>query len=300
MKYVKTLGLVAAVTAALLALMGSGSASATVLTGGGGGVLSTGTAIHAENEGTVILTTSFLNIECTGSTVSGKTTNESGTAVEGKVESLTWSGCNCEVKTLAGGTLAIAVSGSGPNGSVSSSGAEVTAQCSTIFGAVHCIYKTSTTSLGTLTGSSTTGSTATMDIEGKNIPRLSTSALCAEKASWDAKYKIDNPDTLNVATEGGEEGASLNLTPDSEKWTAWYSREFVIKNVGFSSFEITAWYYGTQYEVTDPNGCLGKTLNILGSCAIYVTGKPTYSHSTLKVEGSRKGKVVASDTSSLN
>jgi hypothetical protein len=53
--------------------------------------------------------------------------------------------------------------------------------------------------LGTLTGSSTTGATATMDIEGKEIERVATSGLCAEKAAWDAKYKVTSPDFLDVS-----------------------------------------------------------------------------------------------------
>lgn len=125
----------------------------------------------------------------------GKTTNETGTAISVDVQSLTWGGCNCEVKTLASGTLSIASVGNGIGG-LSSSGAEVTAQCSTPFGAIHCIYKTNATSLGTIVTSSTT--TAEIGISGANIPRLATTALCAEKANWDARYKVDNPDPLIV------------------------------------------------------------------------------------------------------
>jgi len=201
MKYVKMLGLAAVAAMALMAFVGAGTASATTLTGVGGTVLKAGTEIHAVNEGVVKLTTSFKNIECEESTVKGTTDNETGTTVTGSIAktNLTWGKCNCEVKTLEGGKLHVAVSGSGPNGSVSSSGAEVTANCSTIFGTVHCIYATGAgTSLGTLKGSTTTGSTATMEIKENNIPRLSTSALCAEKANWDANYVVDVPDTLNV------------------------------------------------------------------------------------------------------
>jgi len=203
MKYVKMLGLAAVAAAALMAFVGAGTASATTLTGVGGAKLPSGTTIHAVGEGTLTLTTAFKNIECKEEeglvpTVQGKTTNETGASVSGNVEILNWGKCNCEVKTLAKGTLSITVSGAGPNGTLSSNGAEVTSQCSTVFGNVHCIYKTSNTSLGTLTGSTTTKSTATMDISSANIPRLSTDPLCAEKANWDANYKVTNPDTLNV------------------------------------------------------------------------------------------------------
>ena len=198
MKYVKMLGLAAVAAMALMAVVAS-SASATELTSPAGTRVKTGTEVKAENEGTVTLTTSFLNIECTKSTVAGKTTNESGATINGTIEAknLTWGGCNCEVKTLAGGELSIESLKNG-NGTLRSNGAEVTSQCNTIFGAVHCIYKTNATDLGTLTGSGNTGSTATMDIESANIPRLATSAICAEKANWDAKYLVTSPDPLLV------------------------------------------------------------------------------------------------------
>jgi hypothetical protein len=189
MKYVKMLGLAAVAAMALMAFVGAGTASATTLTGVGGAVLGTGSTIHANSEGTATLTTSFKNIECKKSTVSGKTTNETGTTVNGNVEALTFEECNCTVAVLKKGSLSI-----GSGGALTSSGAEVTASCSTIFGTVHCIYATSNTSLGTLTG----GTTAVMNISSARIPRLTTNSLCDTEANWDATYKVDNPDTLNV------------------------------------------------------------------------------------------------------
>jgi hypothetical protein len=198
MKYVKMLGLAAVAAAALMAFVGAGTASATTLTGEGGAILKSGTTIHAIFEATekvpkATLTTSFKNIECAKSTVQGKTTNETGTAVTGSVSTLTFEECNCEVKVLKTGTLSITWTEK-TNGTLTSSGAEVTASCSTIFGNVHCIYATSATHLGTLTG----GTTATMDIESAGIPRLTTNSLCDTEANWDAHYKVDIPDTLNV------------------------------------------------------------------------------------------------------
>jgi len=203
MKHRKMLGLAAVAATALMAFVGVGTASATTLLGVGANRLPTGTTIHAVGEGTLTLTTAFKNIDCKEEaglvpTVQIKTTNETGASVSGNVGILNWGKCNCEVKTLAKGTLSISVSGAGPNGTLSSNGAEVTSQCTTIFGDVHCIYKTSNTALGTLTGTNATGATATMDISSANIPRLSTDSLCTEKAQWDASYIVDNPDVLNV------------------------------------------------------------------------------------------------------
>ena len=205
MKYVKMLGLAAVAAAALMAFVGASTASATTLTNGTT-AMKAGDAIHANNSGTVTLTTTFKNITCTESTVAGTISNAGGfkenekkekedIAVSGSVETLTWGGCNCEVKTLAGGSLSISSNGAN-SGAVTSSNAEVTAQCNgTIFGNVHCIYATGAgTSLGTLNG----GTGAKLEVKENNIPRLATSAICAEKAHWDATYVVDTPATLNV------------------------------------------------------------------------------------------------------
>jgi hypothetical protein len=191
----------------LIALGGAERASATVLTSPEGTVLKTGSTIHAVNSGTSTLTTSFKNIECSESTVQAKTTNESGTTVSGSVESLTFGKCNCEVKTLKNGTLSIQWT-SGNNGTLSSSSAEVTTTCSTIFGSVHCIYVTSSTTLGTVTG----GSPAKVDISSANLPRLTTNGLCAEKANWDATYEITSPKPLYVDNSAGGGATETTLT----------------------------------------------------------------------------------------
>jgi hypothetical protein len=218
MKYVKILGLAAVAAAALMAFVGASTASATVLCKTEGiknGTQTTGTTcpsgwafegeIHAVFEPTVALpkaklTTAFKNIECEESTVTGKTTNEGSATetVDGKVEVLTFGKCNCEVVVIKTGTLELHWIENSHNGTLTSNGAEVTAQCESVFGPVHCIYVTENTDLGTLTGSATTGGTATMDIESANIPRLKTDPLCAETAKWDAKYKVTTPDALNV------------------------------------------------------------------------------------------------------
>lgn len=192
MKHLKMLGLAAVAAAALTAFVGAGTASATTLTGLKGAVLGTGSSIHGVSEGIVKWTTEFKNIECR-STLGMTTSNETGASVSGRVETLTLEECNCEAKVLKGGTLSIAWT-SGSNGTVSSSGLEFTATCSTIFGNVHCIYVSNGSDLGTLTG----GTTARLDITSGSIPRLPTSPLCGEIAYWDAIYKIDSPDTLNV------------------------------------------------------------------------------------------------------
>lgn len=109
---------------------------------------------------------------------------------------LTFEECNCEVVVVTKGSLAIHLIAG--NGTPTSTGTKVTVNCNTIFENVHCIYKTNATDLGTLTGSSATGGTATMDITA-DIPREVTNSLCAEEAIWHAKYSVTTPDAVYVA-----------------------------------------------------------------------------------------------------
>jgi hypothetical protein len=172
MKDLKMLGLVAIATVVVMAFIGASTASATTLTGVDGAVLKTGTTIHVVNSGTNTLTTSFKNVECTRSKAVGSTSNETGTGITVQVTERTTEGCNCEVKVLKTGTLSITWT-SGSSGTVKSSGAEITSDCSTIFGSVHCIYATNATDMGTLVGSATSGATGTLSTSA-DIPRLST------------------------------------------------------------------------------------------------------------------------------
>ena len=195
MKYVKMLGL-AALAAALMAFVVAGTASATTLTGAGGTTLGTGTSIAAENEGTVTLHPPIGDIECKKSSVSGKTSNAGGAGVEveGAIEALSFTECNATVTVLAKGSLKIKGTGSN-NGSLTSSGTEVTVE----FAGFHCIFKTSNTGLGTVTGSATTGGNATLDISA-TIPRTGgrSGAFCGSTAQWTGAYKVTSPSTLNM------------------------------------------------------------------------------------------------------
>jgi hypothetical protein len=198
MKYLKMIGL-AALAAALMAMVVAGSASATTLTGAGGTLLGSGTAIASEAEGTTVLHPPFGDIECNKSTVNGKTTTAGGstTTVSGNIEALTFTECNATVTVLTKGTLEIHTQNStaNNNGTLTSSGTEVTVE----FFGTHCIFKTSGTDIGTLTGSGTTGGNATFDIAA-TIPRTGgrSGAFCGSTAQWTGNYKITNPSVLNV------------------------------------------------------------------------------------------------------
>ncbi len=174
-----------------------------------GWVAPVGEAIHAASETEKpTLTTTFKTITCDESTVSGKVENAGGaaTTVKGPVETLTFTkNCNCTVVVIQNGTLEVHAKDDKGNGTLTSTGAEATVQCSSIFGPVHCIYMTENDNLGTITGSTTTGGTATVDIttEVKRKETVKEGSLCDEEAIWHAKYSITTPDTLDVAT--GEE-----------------------------------------------------------------------------------------------
>ncbi len=218
MKYVKMLGLAAIAAAALMAFVGASSASATVLcktkvNAAGfcpkGWVMAQGEEIHAVSETeNPTLTSTFKTVTCEESTVKGEVEvkGDAANTVKGPVLTLTFTkNCNCTVTVIKAGTLEVHAKDDKGNGTLTSNGATVTVQCSSIFGPVHCLYVTENDDMGTLTGSTTTGGTATMDIttEVKREETVKEGALCDEEAVWHAKYKVTTPDTLDVAT--GEE-----------------------------------------------------------------------------------------------
>lgn len=204
MKSLKMLGLAAVAAAALMAFVGSGTASATILckveaTGGScpeGQAYPEKTTVEAHLvTGTVAkLETSFKTIECKKSATKGETGTEEANELTGPEGTLTFEECNCEVKVLKAGTVSTEWIEGTNNGTQRSTGSESTTTCSTIFGSVHCIYVTEKTDLGTLTG----GSPAKVDANA-TIPRLTTNGLCAEKSQWKAEYEVTAPKPLYVS-----------------------------------------------------------------------------------------------------
>ncbi|HEX6781143.1 MAG TPA: hypothetical protein VF125_03835 [Solirubrobacterales bacterium] len=198
MKYLKMLGLAAVAAMALMAFVGAGTASATTLyvkgvaqTGSvtlSSSIASGGSAILKDTNNATVDT-------CKESTVTGSTKSPfSGATVTGDIETgnLTFGGCSHKTTVLKPGTLHVAYT-SGDNGTVSSSGAEVTVE-STIFGA-SCIAKTGTgTTIGTLNGKTGATEHATMTINGV-IPM----GLCGD-ANWTGSYTVTSPTGLSVGS----------------------------------------------------------------------------------------------------
>ncbi|HEX5527551.1 MAG TPA: hypothetical protein VFX44_10205 [Solirubrobacterales bacterium] len=192
MKYVKMLGLAAIAAAALMAFVGAGSASATTLTCEGS-ACSVGANFHSESNGKAVLDAPFGNVEC-NSTVQGEVTSATEASV--KITELKWTNCGSDnVVTLASGTLKITNIAGTKNGTVTSTGAEVTVE----HVGTHCIFKTNGTSLGTLTGTTTTGATGSFDISA-TIPRSGgrSGVFCGSSAPWTGSYSIDAPMTGDV------------------------------------------------------------------------------------------------------
>jgi hypothetical protein len=190
MKYVKILGLLAVAAAALMAFAASASAT-TVTTETAGGAIDSTPIIHAVNEGGhVSLANTTANIECS-STVEGEVESHgSGVTAGGKISILEFTGCTngWTVKVEANGSLEVHYT-SGSNGTLTSSGATVTAILHTLFGDITCRYSTNNTHIGTLTG----GSPGTLHITG-SIPFHSGGGLCGTgNSQWSGNYVTTLP-----------------------------------------------------------------------------------------------------------
>jgi hypothetical protein len=188
MKYLKMFGLAAIAAMGLMAFVGASTASADLYTDKAktikyktgttiSATLATGKSASLKSGETTIAT-------CTGGTVHGKTTNETGT-VSGTIESLTWSGCSQTTHTVAKGTLSISTAGV-----VTGKGNSVTLG---VFG-TSCTYGTGE---GTTLGTLVSGETPVLKINA-NIPRTSGGFLCPATGTWEAEYIVTTPHALYV------------------------------------------------------------------------------------------------------
>jgi hypothetical protein len=212
MKYVKRLTLTTAAVGAFAMLFGAGTASATALceaTPASGTDCPTsvaqGTVFHFTEDKTSFLmktsggTTTFT---CTESTIRGTTENIGSTTETVKIgldETLDeahltghrtgfgFDNCNTTVTTLRAGTLEIHKIAGTDNGTITSTGTEITFK----FLGVSCILKTNNTDIGTFTGS--VSAPTTFDING-SIP-IVTGGLCPATGIWTGNYIQTAPTT---------------------------------------------------------------------------------------------------------
>jgi hypothetical protein len=166
----------------------------------------TGTAtvpsVHLANEGGHIsIANSNTNIECSSTLEATLEPDSSGKAT-GPVSALSFSGCTngWTVSVEAAGELEIQ-STAGYDGTITSTGATLTAVLHTFFGDITCRYQTSNTDLGIITG----GNPATLHIEGK-LPFHSGGSVCGSgSAQMDGQYAstssfyVDGPSGPPVA-----------------------------------------------------------------------------------------------------
>jgi len=193
MKYLKIFGLAAVAAAALTALLGAGSASATVLCTG------TPSGTHCANKevegqqldlsavSSVLMKTGSTTLTtCSASTIKAKITDAGSTTttVKAAVEEWTYGGCTTTVDTLAKGTLEFHHLAGTDQATITSSGTEVTKQ----FLGVSCIFKTVNTSIGTITG----GNPTTFDVNG-TIPQSGGGFLCPANGTWSGTYRVTTP-----------------------------------------------------------------------------------------------------------
>lgn len=200
MKYVKMLGMLAIAAAALMAFVGTASASTITSPTGTAATNLTATA------GATSLDGAFVTVTCQKSHVAGSVTSQGESqTVKGSISELSFTECNFPVKVEANGTLelhairpgvsphttCLAEDGDKCDGTLTSSEAKVTIETSV----GNCTFTTNGTSIGTVTGTATTGGKAQLDITGK-IPRTGGSFLCGSSGTWTGSYTVDSPSTL--------------------------------------------------------------------------------------------------------
>jgi hypothetical protein len=176
MRRTKILGLALIAAAALMAFAGPASATTVTTTTGGAADAPT---IHLVSEGHVTLENPTSNLECAWTTEGAVANHGSGITATLNLSSFSLTGCT------GGWTIEVTLKGaleihwtSGYNGTLTASGATVTALLHTIFGDIVCRYITNSTHIGTVPG----GYPATLHIEC-SIPFHSGSGFCGEGAS---------------------------------------------------------------------------------------------------------------------
>jgi hypothetical protein len=195
MKFLKGLAIAAAM-AAVLAIFGAGTASATVVC-----KTSTSPCASPYLKGTTfksvltpgttaVFKAGFMTIECTeGSGSVETTTNGSATeTVKGITKTLSFGGCNAEFKVLKTGTGEIHWT-SKTNGTFTAEGMEVTGSAL----GVDCVYGGKISSGITLTG----GTKPTITINAK-VPLISGGFLCANPGQMTASLTVTEPTPLYV------------------------------------------------------------------------------------------------------
>ena len=202
MESLKMLSLAAIAAGALMAFANAGTASATELDCSASTMCSAPTTIHAVSEENIALHAA-IDITCEESTFHATvSTGSSSETVSGPIEAWTLSRCGGWTVTAIPGHLGFIeihtrTANHDDNGTLTLIETEITVEG---FG-LHCIYGAGTGhDIGTLTGSSNTGSTATIDTEAE-LTRVGgrSGAFCGgTTAKLTGRDKITTPMFLDV------------------------------------------------------------------------------------------------------
>jgi hypothetical protein len=191
MIHLKMLGQIALMAAALVAVAGVGTASATTLAITGvvqNRVVETTATVKAGTSNLLKDEFGTTTDTCTESLITADTESFTNPSIGGIVTKLVIGKCTHTTTVIAPGKVSFTWT-SGSNGTVSSSGTEVTVQ-STFFGASAVCKTGAGTNIGTLTGVSE--GNATLDINAA----LNCGIL--GKASWTGTYIYTSPHALKV------------------------------------------------------------------------------------------------------
>ncbi|MDQ2630559.1 MAG: hypothetical protein M3Y75_06240 [Actinomycetota bacterium] len=190
MKFLKMLGL-ATVAAMALTAFTAGNASATALEAGGveqNGTVTIEMSLAAGISMIIGRTDGSLANTCTTSNLAGDTETFTGTTVTGAVDSLSFSNCTRPVAVHKSGTLHIAHIAGTTDGTVTSSGAEITT--GSPFGTLNCKTEAGV-DIGRLTG--TASGHATLDFSA-----VINCGFLMPSATWKGTYAVTSPTGLGV------------------------------------------------------------------------------------------------------
>lgn len=204
MKNMKILGLCLLGALAAMAMIGVGTASATKLCAinsapcPAGDTYGKGTSIKAQLvAGTnSTMSSGFVTINCTSSSINGKTTSAgggTGVAVAGEITSVSWKNCTSGLGSCTASALftpwAAEVTGSGGSGTMSVANAGGKFTC----GGTTCEYKASKASV-----SVTGGSPAIIKASGVSFSKVGGGFFCSSTATWSGEYEVTTPDPAFV------------------------------------------------------------------------------------------------------
>jgi hypothetical protein len=203
MKYLKMLGLAALAAAAVMAVVGVGTASATVICKNNLSTTACSEKYAVGTEGTASLaagTTALLEttggevlVTCTGSTIKSTLADagSAATTVKSGVSPMNFTGCNLTVHVLKGGSAELHHIAGTDNGTLTTFGTEVTTQ---IFG-VSCTYGSGN---GLDVGTTVGGNPGSMTLSTV-FPKVAGGFLCPADARFTGKYVATSPTNAWVA-----------------------------------------------------------------------------------------------------